>query len=132
MNKSNSSTLVRPRIHSAKKNDLSSLIPLSTPLSVHIDVSSVCNFKCSFCFQADEKGMKDANLIRGLMDIVLYKKIVDDLKEFPSKVKKIKIGNHGEPTLHPKIVEMVDYAKTHISGFNLNKSIDVIRDVLYH
>ena len=27
---------------------------------------------------------------------------------------------------------LVDYAKTHISGFNLNKSIDVIRDVLYH
>ena len=111
MNKSNSSTLVRPRIHSAKKNDLSSLIPLSTPLSVHIDVSSVCNFKCSFCFQADDEGMKEANLKRGLMDIALYKKIVDDLKEFPSRVKKIKIGNHGEPTLHPKIVEMVDYAK---------------------
>ena len=27
---------------------------------------------------------------------------------------------------------LVDYAKTHISGFNLNKSIDVIRDVLYN
>lgn len=45
------------------------------------------------------------------MDIGLFKKIVDDLKSFDQKIKKIKIGNHGEPTLHPDLPEMVRYAR---------------------
>jgi radical SAM protein with 4Fe4S-binding SPASM domain len=40
----------------------------------------------------------------------MFKKIVDGFKEFPDKIKKIKIGNHGEPTLHPDVAEMVKYA----------------------
>ena len=102
---------IQPRIHSAQKVPLEDKIPLNTPFSVHIDVCSVCNFKCSFCFQADNKAMKDVGLKRGLMPYELFQKIVDDLNEFPQKIKKIKIGNHGEPTLHPMLPEMIRYAR---------------------
>lgn len=103
--------VVQPRIHSAPKLPLEDQIPLQEPFSAHIDVCSVCNFKCSFCFQADNKAMKEAKLKRGMMPIELFKKIVDDLKEFRNPLKKIKIGNHGEPTLHPDLPAMVAYAK---------------------
>lgn len=103
--------VIRPRIHSAKKSPLEDIVPLRTPISAHIDISSVCNYKCSFCFQADQEGMKEAGLKRGFMPLDMFKKIVDDFSEFPEKIKKIKLGNHGEPTLHPDVVEMVDYAK---------------------
>lgn len=105
------SAVVRPRIYSAEKSKLENLVPLSTPFSAHIDVSSVCNFKCSFCFQADTAGMKVAKLQRGFMPVEMFRKIVDDLAEFDEKVKKIKIGNHGEPTLHPDLPEMIAYAR---------------------
>jgi MoaA/NifB/PqqE/SkfB family radical SAM enzyme len=84
---------------------------LDTPFSAHIDVCSVCNFKCSFCFQADSEGMKAVNLKRGMMPVELFRKIVDDLKLFPRKLKKVKIGNHGEPTLHPHLPEMIAYLR---------------------
>ncbi len=103
--------VVRPRIYSAKKSPLETIVPLKTPISAHIDVASLCNFRCSFCFQADTAGMKAVGLKRGFMPLQLFKKIVDDLKEFPEKVKKIKIGNHGEPTLHPDLPEMIAYAR---------------------
>ena len=103
--------VIQPRIYSAPKVPLEDRVPLSTPLSAHIDVSSLCNFKCSFCFQADNEAMKEANLKRGFMRLDLFKKVVDDLCEFDEKVKKIKIGNHGEPTLHPDLPEMVAYAR---------------------
>lgn len=103
--------VVQPRIHSAKKSSLEDQIPLVTPFSVHIDVCSVCNYKCSFCFQADAKAIKNVGLKRGMMELGLFKKIVDDLKSFDRKIKKIKIGNHGEPTLHPDLPEMVKYAR---------------------
>jgi len=111
MTKKNVSAVVQPRIYSAPKVPLDDRVPLETPLSAHIDVCSVCNFKCSFCFQADNKAMKKANLKRGMMPLELFKKIVDDLKEFPEPVKKVKIGNHGEPTLHPDLAEMIAYVK---------------------
>ncbi len=55
--------------------------------------------------------MKEAGLKRGYMEMGLFKKIVDDLSEFEDKFKKIKIGNHGEPTMHPLLPEMIAYAK---------------------
>jgi radical SAM protein with 4Fe4S-binding SPASM domain len=106
----NNSAVIRPRIHSAQKKSLQELLPIRTPISAHIDVSSVCNYKCSFCFQADAPGMKAAGLKRGFMSADMFKKIVDELCEFPEKIKKIKIGNHGEPTLNPDVVQMVEYA----------------------
>jgi MoaA/NifB/PqqE/SkfB family radical SAM enzyme len=45
------------------------------------------------------------------MKMELFKKTVDDLKEFPDKIKKIKIGNHGEPTMHPDLPKHVEYAR---------------------
>ena len=54
--------------------------------------------------------MKDVGLKRGFMEFSMFKKIIDDFNEFPEKIKKIKIGNHGEPTLHSEVVKMVDYA----------------------
>lgn len=107
----NIKAVVQARVDSSDKVALENVIPLSTPFSAHIDVSSVCNFKCSFCFQADTEGMKAVNLKRGFMPVELFKKIVDDLKQFPQKLQKVKIGNHGEPTLHPQLPEMIAYLR---------------------
>ncbi len=102
---------VQPRIYSARKSSIEDQIPLDAPFSVHIDVSSVCNFKCSFCFQADSEAMKEVGLRRGKMSLELFKKIIDDLAEFSGPIKKIKIGNHGEPTLHRELPAMIRYAR---------------------
>ena len=45
------------------------------------------------------------------MSFDLFKKIIDDLKEFDQPVKKIKIGNNGEPMLHKEFARMVEYIK---------------------
>ena len=105
------SAKIQPRIYSADKQKLENVAPLQTPFSVHIDVCSYCNFKCSFCFQADTLGKKEKNFPHGMMKVDLFKKTVDQLKEFPDKIKKIKIGNHGEPTMHKDLPELIEYAR---------------------
>jgi radical SAM protein with 4Fe4S-binding SPASM domain len=45
------------------------------------------------------------------MKMELFKETVDNLKKFPDRIKKIKIGNHGEPTLHPLLPDMIKYAR---------------------
>ncbi|MGE4232303.1 MAG: radical SAM/SPASM domain-containing protein [Bacteriovoracia bacterium] len=103
--------IVRPRVFSAEKSLLQDVVPLDTPYSAHIDIASLCNFRCTFCFQSDKQALKEKGVKQGFMDINLFKKIVDDLKLFPRKLKKVKIGNHGEPTLHKKLPEMVAYLR---------------------
>ena len=102
--------VVRPRIYSATKVLLEDIVPLETPFSVHIDVCSVCNFKCSFCFQADENKQEEGFTL-GLMDLDLFKKITKDLLEFPGRISKVKIGNHGEPTLHKLLPTFIKYLR---------------------
>ena len=102
---------IQPRIYSSNKIKLEDAAPLRTPFSVHIDVCSYCNFKCSFCFQADTLGKKDKNFPHGMMSKELFKKTVDELHDFPEKIKKIKIGNHGEPTMHKDLPFLIDYAR---------------------
>ena len=102
---------VIPRLYSSKKSSLPEEIPLSTPYSVHMDICSICNFRCSYCFQADRDAKKQSGLVEGRMSMELFKKIIDDLKEFDEPIKKIKIGNNGEPLLHKDFPEMVEYIK---------------------
>ena len=108
----NIKAVIKPRIHSSEKSVLENAIPLQTPYSVHIDVCSLCNFKCSFCFQADVLGKKQKGFPHGFMEFDLFKKTVNDLKDFPDRIRKIKIGNHGEPTLHPLLPKMIEYARS--------------------
>ncbi len=74
------------------------------PLNVDIEASSVCNLKCDHCFRQYVDVGK-----QGLMDMDLYQNIVDECGKF--KLFTLKFSMRGEPTLHPNIVEMVEYAK---------------------
>jgi len=112
-------SVVKPRVFHQPKQQLHEILPLDTPFSVHLDVCSTCNFTCTFCFQHDKQGMRDAGVRWGFMDESVFKRCVDDLSEFPSRIKKLKIGNHGEPLLHPSIHKLIEYARK--SG-----SVDII------
>ena len=91
---------------------LAKALPLNMPFSIIIDVTSFCNFKCNFCFHSLEKDkLKALNFIPGIMDFELYKKLIDQIAQFPNKIKKLGLNLRGEPTLHNKLPEMIAYAK---------------------
>jgi len=115
------SAIIRPRIHSSKKQPLENLLLLNTPFSAHIDICSLCNFRCSYCFHADEKALRRYNVKLGKMPEKLFKKIVDNLTKFKQKLKKVKIGNHGEPTLHKNLPDFIQY----ISNSNITDIIEL-------
>jgi len=76
------------------------------PLLVDIELSSVCNLKCPFCYTITEEFKQKVNT--KLMDFDLFKKIIDEIGE---KVFAIRLSLRGEPTLHPKFIEAIQYAK---------------------
>jgi MoaA/NifB/PqqE/SkfB family radical SAM enzyme len=110
------------RIQLENREPLAPAIPLSTPWVLFIDPSSYCNFKCKFCMNDKIKDKKT-------MDFNLYKKIIDDLQEFPQKIKVLRLYCCGEPLMNVYFTDMVKYAKksdkvlkvdTTTNGFILN------------
>lgn len=93
-----------------KRTVLAEVLPLSAPIVVQMFPIYACNFTCGYCvFSVDmaKRGFISDKIVMG-MD--LYKKCVDDIAEFPEKVKVLRFVGMGEPLLHKHIAEMVEYA----------------------
>jgi len=76
------------------------------PLLVDLELSSLCNLKCPFCYTStdDFKNKVDTKL----MDYELFKKVIDEIGD---KVFAIRLSLRGEPTIHPNFIEAINYAK---------------------
>lgn len=85
------------------------VVPLKQPFVVMIDPCGVCNFKCSFC----PCNISDVNAEQrhSVMKMELFEKIVDDLRQFPEKIKAIDMYGFGEPLLNKKLPEMIKMIK---------------------
>ncbi len=90
---------------------LRELLPLDTPLSVQVDPSNVCNFKCIFCPTGDIDLLRSVDRPKGHMRLSLFKKIVDDLTGFPRQIRKLLLYKDGEPLANKELPNMVAYAK---------------------
>lgn len=95
------------KIFSRSRVPLQDVVPRETPFSVEIDVCSLCNFRCNFCFHGDAREVKKSGVRFGRMEMALYRKVLDDLKRFPEKIKKVRLFEFGEPLLHPDLPEMI-------------------------
>ncbi len=74
------------------------------PPHLDIEPTMLCNMKCPMCFQQHMPIPKE-----GYIDFDLYKKIVNECAE--NKLYSIRLCHRGEPLMHPRIVDMVRYAK---------------------
>ena len=71
----------------------------------HVDIEStnLCNMTCPMCYRHGNEWDQQ------LMNWNLYKKIVDECAK--NKCYSIRLSWRGEPMLHPKVVDMICYAK---------------------
>lgn len=86
-----------PRLHHVSK----------FPPHVDVELASLCDLNCPMCYTTTEEFKKSVN--RGLMDFDLFKKIIDEGAKY--NLYSIRLSLRGEAFLHPKILEMVKYAK---------------------
>lgn len=88
---------------------LADILPLPMPMSLHIEPTNVCNFRCVSCPQS-LSGYKRTVGYYQKMDMTLYEKILSDVKEM-GMLKALKLFGYGEPMLHPELGRMVRLAK---------------------
>jgi radical SAM protein with 4Fe4S-binding SPASM domain len=78
------------------------------PLHIDIGITNSCNLKCTFCPRTiliEEGKWRDVKH----MDMEMYKKIIDESVELGTYSINLNLLN--EPLVHPKIIEMIKYAK---------------------
>ena len=87
---------------------LADAVPLEAPFSIALSSSQKCNFRCRYCSQSlgpEEKKSHGYNDV--LMEWDTFLKIVEQLKEFGTPMKRIAFTGLGEPLVNPRTPDMV-------------------------
>lgn len=92
---------------------LSEVIPLKTPFSIFIFPTTLCNFRCNYCGHSlGHAKMKELYGFTPItMEMTVYRNAIDQIAQFPDKLRLLSLTGHGEPLINPHISEMVAYAK---------------------
>ena len=105
-------------------------INLGYPPYLLIEPVSACNLRCSFCFQVDKSFTKKPFM--GVIDFDFFKKVVDQADELETGA--ISLASRGEPTMHKKIIEMLEYInhKKNIHELKINTNGTYLTDKMCH
>ena len=90
------------------RKQLRDLIPLQIPLTLYLDPSSYCNFKCSCCARNNDDYRQFAGN-DSFFDMGLYNRLIKELKGW-GKLKSLKMYFIGEPLMNPNLTEMLEMA----------------------
>ena len=105
-----------------KRLPLGASVPLQTPYAITVFPIYACNFRCSYCVHSLREDEHPKVCTEKVMDFSLYQKFIDDLAEFPVPLKVLHFAGLGEPLLHPRIADMVRYAKEK----NVAQTVDIV------
>ena len=103
--------IIKSKLNLDNRVKLQDVIPLKEPFLIYIDPSSSCNFKCNFCPTGHKDLLKSGNYKRSIMDFDLFKNVIDQIAQFDSNLKTLRLNKIGEPTLNKHLPEMIKYAK---------------------
>ncbi len=73
------------------------------PFTYFIDPVNICNLRCAVC----PTGLGILGREQGMMDIEHFRAIVDQIARY---AYVLELYNWGEPFLHPRIFDMIEYA----------------------
>lgn len=87
------------------------------PPCLQIEPSSVCNYRCVFCYQTDREFTLPKNGYMGLMSLDLFKWVID---QAAGNVEAVTLASRGEPLLCPQIEEMLAYVSGKFLALKIN------------
>ncbi len=95
--------------HHREKIDILKKGELIAPVHVQIDPTGACNFKCPYCFYrlfAKDENVNHHFSENDFLSYELIEKLLDELKDL--KVPSLQFTGGGEPTLHPRILDILN------------------------
>ena len=99
------------------------------PPYLQIEPSSICNYRCVFCFMTDKSLTDKRNGHMGQMSLELFKKIVDAAE---NKVEFISLASRGEPMACKDISKMLEYTVGKFLNLKINTNASLLNEEKTH
>lgn len=82
------------------------------PSQIIVDATEICNLACIHCPHEDFR--KSKHYDARYLEPEVHNKLIDEISEYgQGKVQYMRYTSNGEPLIHPKIYDMLDYALKH-------------------
>lgn len=99
------------------------------PPYLQIEPSSICNYRCVFCYQTDTNFFKKTTPGMGQMSLELFKEIVD---QATNNIEFLSLASRGEPLLAKEIEGMLVYAKGKFLNLKVNTNVSLLTESKVH
>ena len=99
------------------------------PPLIQIEPSSICNFRCIFCFETDKTFTDKKSGHMGTMKLDLFKKIIDEIE---GKVQFVTLASRGEPLVSKEINEMIKYTSGKFLNLKINTNASLLNEEKIH
>jgi radical SAM protein with 4Fe4S-binding SPASM domain len=99
------------------------------PPCLQIEPTSICNYRCVFCYQIDAEFTHRANGHMGMMTLDLFRRIIDQAE---GNCEAITLASRGEPLICPDFEKMLEYLRGKFLGLKINTNASLLDERKSH
>ena len=99
------------------------------PPYLQIEPSSICNYRCVFCFETDKFFTRRSNGFMGHMTLDTFRRVVDQAE---GHIEFISLASRGEPLLCPDIEPMLAYTRGKFLNLKMNTNASLLDERSAH
>ena len=99
------------------------------PPCVQIEPTSICNYRCIFCYQTDRNLTQGRHGHMGMMKLDTFKRVVDQIE---GHVEAVTLASRGEPMMAKEIVPMLEYLSGKFLGLKINTNASLLTEEKIH
>lgn len=96
---------------------------------LQIEPTSICNYRCVFCYQTDKSFSDKKSGHMGSMSFNTFKKIMDEAQ---GNVEFFSLASRGEPFICPDIDQMLEYCQGKFLGLKVNTNASLLTEKHCH
>jgi radical SAM protein with 4Fe4S-binding SPASM domain len=97
------------------------------PPCLQLEPTSICNYRCVFCYQSDESFHGKTH--SGSMPLSFFKEMVDQAQ---GRCEALTLASRGEPMLNPNIKEMLAYVRGKFLALKVNTNASLLDEAKCH
>lgn len=99
------------------------------PPYLQIEPTSICNFRCVFCFETDPTFTDKSNGYMGEMTLDLFKNIID---QAVGNIEFISLASRGEPLICKDIIPMLEFTRGKFLNLKINTNASLLDEARCH
>ena len=100
----------------------------SYPPYMQIEPTSICNYRCVFCFQTNKEFTDKKSGYMGKMSLETYKATID---QCVGNVEFISLASRGEPLSNPLIDQMLEYSSGKFLNLKINTNASLLNEKIH-